>query len=58
MTSKKVKKDHELIIKRGTNIFVHTKSPMTKTDGANLMLKLIDFHTESFALRKIRKRKK
>jgi len=55
---KKEKLDHELVIKRGKNTFIHSESPMTKTKGAKLMLKLIEFERETFALRKIRKRKK
>lgn len=52
------KKNYEVIIKRGSHVFTHTKSPMTAEDAANVMLKVIDITEETFKMRKIRKRKK
>lgn len=50
-------KNYELIIKRGSHTFIHTKSPMTADDAAKIMLKVIDFKEETFKMRKIRNAK-
>ncbi len=55
----KNKKDRmvEIFIKRGKHVFIHSKSPMFETKAAKIMIKLIDFHTEQFGIRKARKRR-
>ena len=47
----------EIYIKRGSHTFIHSKSPMIETKAVKIMSKLIDFHTEQFGLRGIRKRR-
>jgi len=55
----KKKKDRivEIFIKRGSDIFIHSKSPMCETKAAKIMFKLIDINTEQIGIRKPRKRR-
>ena len=54
---KKKERKVEIYIKRGSHIFILKGCPISETKAAKIMLKLIDFHTEKFGIRTVRKRR-
>ena len=52
------KKDREVYIQKGREVFIHTKSPMTMEDAAKLGLRLIDIPTWKLGIRKVRRKKR